>query len=118
MEREEEKKKSLLKERRKTKSDHECFTGRYLVLPSCAALVVLSFLSTVTSMPTALCQVWAVVRLSSSKQARECDCNSITMIPAVINEAGGNISICSAHADKALLSLQVLEITPNVGVLR
>lgn len=37
-----------------------------------------------------------------SGQAQQCDSNSITTIPVIINDAAGNIGICSAQEHKAL----------------
>lgn len=58
--------------------------------------------------PQARRQKRAPVRLWSSARAQQCDSNSITMMPAIINGAAGNIGICSAQADKALLSMQAV----------
>lgn len=44
--------------------------------------------------------------LWSLAQAQQCDSNSITMIPVIINGAAENIGICSAQADEASLSMR------------
>lgn len=69
-----------------------------------AAVVALIFLSAVTPLPKALWQ--SGLQSGHEVQHRQqCNNNSITMIPVIINGAARNIGICLAQVDKVSLSM-------------